>query len=270
MAQIVTDDEFIAAWNELGSPTLVAKRVGLKLSGAKARASSLGLKSWNDLSSRRIVKVAHEGRINYNIENGIVIVFSDCHYWPDQRTTMHRALCAMISKLKPKLVICNGDAFDGGTISRWPRIGWDNKPSVIEELKACQQFLGEVEDACKEAGCNDLIWNLGNHDARFETKLAATAPEYEGVTGFCLKDHFPNWMPSWVTWINGKTIVTHNYHSGIHATHNNLLKGQVNYITGHTHSLQVRPWTNAAAETLWAVDTGSIADSLSSHNVDYQ
>jgi len=127
--------------------------------------------------------------------------------------------------------------------------------------------LSEVEKAAKNA---TLIRNLGNHDARLETKLAASAPEFEGVRGFSLKDHFPKWLPAWTTWINDLTCVTHYYHTGIHATHNNLLKGQCNYVTGHTHSLQTRPWTNAKGETLWGVDTGSVADSLAGHNVDYQ
>lgn len=266
----ISDEEFIKVFNKLGSPNLISKETGLCISGIMQKMVRLQLKTWNDTSSRRVVKVTHEGRINYQIKTGKIIIFSDCHYLPDTRTTMHRALLAMIKHIKPEMIICNGDAFDGGTVSRWPRIGWDNKPSVKQELDCCQLYLGEVEDVAKSVGCNTLIWNLGNHDARFETKLAATASEYEGVNGFHLKDHFPKWMPSWVTWINEETIVTHNYHSGIHATHNNMLKGQVNYMTGHTHSLQVRPWTNARGDTLWAMDTGSIADSLGLHNVDYQ
>jgi len=266
----ITNEQFIDLWNKLGSPSLVAKATGTNITNVHNRRAKLGLKTWNDTSSRRIVKVSHEGRINYNIENGSIIVFSDAHYWPDQRTTMHRALVSMIRKLKPKLIVNNGDAFDGGTISRWPRIGWDKKPSVIEELNAVKAALDEIESAAKEAKCSDLIWNLGNHDARYETKLAASAPEYEGVHGFHLKDHFPTWLPAWVTWVNDQVCITHYYHTGIHATHNNIVKGQCHYVTGHTHSLQIRPWTNAKAETLYGVDTGCLADALGSHNVDYQ
>ena len=267
-AAICTDEEFKAAWDKYGSPAVVARKLGMSLRRTYARRDGLGLQTWNDTSPRRVTLKHDEGRIDYGIENGVVIVFSDAHYWPNQRTTMHRALIALIRQLKPELVVCNGDAFDGGTISRYPRIGWDKKPSVIEELNAVDQALEEV----RQAGgiSTEYIWPLGNHDARYETKLAASAPEFEGVHGFHLKDHFPHWRPCWTLWINGMTCVTHFYHSGIHAVHNNLLKGQCNYVTGHTHSLKVTPWTNAMGNTLWGVDTGCLADSLGSHNLDYQ
>jgi hypothetical protein len=116
----------------------------------------------------------------------------------------------------------------------------------------------------------EFAWMLGTHDARCETKLAANAPEFEGIRGFHLKDHFPHWRPCWTFWINGSTCVTHFYHTGLHDGHNNLLKGQCHYVTGHTHSLKTTPWTNASGETIWAVNTGTLADSLGPHNVDYQ
>ena len=186
---------------------------------------------------------------------------------PGVRTTMHRALVAMIRQIKPVAVICNGDAVDNGTISRYPRIGWDNKPTVAQELEAVETALSEVE---KAAGSANLVWPLGNHDARFETFLAAHAPQYEGVRGFSLKDRFPLWKPCWTCWINDETCVTHFYHTGMHAVWNNLMKGQVNYVSSHRHTPEVRAYTNAAGKTIYGVDTGTLADALSNHNRDYQ
>lgn len=268
-----TEEEFIAIWNKFGSPCRVARELGVNVKSVynrRNRLQSMGhsLESWNDTSSRRITIKHDEGRIDMNLENGVVIVFSDAHFWPDTRTTMQRSLCSMIKQLKPSAVVCNGDAFDGGTISRFPRIGWDKKPSVIEELKAVDMYLEEIRHSAR-AG-TEFIWPLGNHDARYETKLAATAPEFEGVHGFHLKDHFPHWRPCWTFWINGNTCITHFYHTGIHDGHNNLLKGQCHYITGHTHSLKTSYWTNAMGETLYAVNTGTLADALGPHNLDYQ
>ena len=122
-------------------------------------------------------------------------------------------------------VVCNGDAFDGASISRWPRIGWDNKPTVKQELEAVDAAMTEIEIA---AGKAQLVWPIGNHDSRFETFLAAHAPQYEGINGFHLKDHFPLWKPCYVLWINDETIVAHNYHTGMHAVWNNRMKGQCN------------------------------------------
>jgi len=274
-AAACTEEEFIALWKKLGSPSLMAKALGVSDRNVIARrrriesTTGVPMPIWN--SQQNGARVNHtEGRIDISIDSGVVIVFSDAHYWPNQVTTAHRALLALIQQLKPKAVICNGDAFDGATISRWPSISWmdkQKKPSVLEELRACQDRLGEVE---KVAGRAHLLWPLGNHDSRFESKLAASAPEFEGMPGFTLKEHFEAWKPCWTAWINDVVCVTHYYHQGIHAVHNNILKGQCHYVTGHTHSLKVTPWTNASGDTLYGVDTGSVADALAEHNIDYQ
>jgi hypothetical protein len=99
-------------------------------------------------------------------------------------------------------VIANGDVFDGASISRHGRIGFlEHRPTVIDELNACKEMLGRIEDACKTVKPSPfLTWTLGNHDSRFETYLAAVAPEYEFVDGFHLKDHFPAWRPCWAVY----------------------------------------------------------------------
>lgn len=274
-AATCSDTEFIGLWAKYGSPGLIAKHLGLDTRNVLSRRRAIEgrhgvtLDTWNSMRNGRTVRHA-EGRIDLDIQDGVVIVFSDAHYWPGVRTTAHRALLSLIRQLKPVSVICNGDAFDGATISRWPSISWmdkSKKPTVIEELRACQEYLGEIEDA---AGTADLLWPLGNHDARYEGRLAAAAPEFENMPGFTLKEHFPRWLPCWTAWINGDVCVTHFYHQGIHDTHNNVMKGQCHYVTGHTHSLKVTPWTTAAGRTLYGVNTGTLADALGEHNVDYQ
>ncbi len=268
MKKKVSDAKFIEIWERLGSPKLVAKELDMSVRYVLLNKNRLNLTTWNNLGTQRVIKA--EGRIELTIEEGCVIIFSDAHYYPNFVSTMHRALLALIPHLKPIAIINNGDSFDGGKISRYPRIGWDKKPTVKEELDANLERLQEIYKAGKKAGCHNFIWNLGNHDARFETKLAAQASEFEGVFGFSLKDFFPEWSPAWTTWINNDVCVTHFYHTGLHATHNNILKAQCHYISGHTHSLQVRPWTDAKGETKWALDTGTLADALSFHNLDYQ
>ena len=266
----ITDEQFIEVWNRLGSPTLVAKELNLSIRNCQERRSKLNLETWNDTSVRRKVIKSHEGRIDLTIEKGTIIVFSDAHFWPNVRTTAFRGLLALIKQLKPVAIICNGDAFDGGTISKYPRIGWDNKPTVKEEIDAVTSFLWEIYQTGREIGCSTFCWPLGNHDARFETKLASAAPQFEGVKGFALKDHFVEWKPCWTTWINDVTCITHFYHTGLHDTHNNVLKAQVNYISGHTHSLKWTPWTDATGHTKYGVNTGTLANALDSHNADYQ
>ncbi len=255
-----------------GSVTKAAKAAGIGVNTARRILGTYkagGPNNGRPMTAEKLGVLInhHDGRIDLSIDNGTVIVFSDAHFEPGVRTTVFRALLQMIGTLKPKAVICNGDAFDGGAISRYPRIGWDSKPTVAEELRAVEKALTEIEEA---AGAATLVWPLGNHDARFETYLAANAPQYEGVRGFHLKDHFPLWKPCWTCWVNDETCITHYYHTGMHAVWNNLVKGQCNYVSSHRHSPEVRAYTNAKGDTIYGVDTGTLAEAFGTHNRDYQ
>jgi hypothetical protein len=166
-------------------------------------------------------------------------------------------------------VIANGDIFDGAGISRHPRIGWAKSPSVMEELKACTICMGEIEEAAKAARHNvKLMWPLGNHDARYETFLAANAPQYEHIKGFSLRDHFPEWESCWAVWINDGTIVKHRFKGGIHATHNNTMWSGKNIVTGHLHSLKVTPFSDYNG-VRYGIDTGTLADPYGPQFEDY-
>lgn len=165
--------------------------------------------------------------------------------------------------MKPKAVILNGDVLDGASISRHARIGWEQQPRLIDEVEACKERTAEIVDA---SGSAKLVWTLGNHDARFETKLANTAPEYAEVHGVHLKDHFPEWVPGWACWINGdasdigsRTVIKHRMRGGMHATRNNTLNAGRTMVTGHLHSLKVTPMTDYNG-TRYGVDTGTLAD----------
>jgi hypothetical protein len=212
----------------------------------------------------------HHARITAQIESGCVLIFSDAHYLPGDVSTAHKALLQCIKEFRPRGIINNGDAFDGGSISRFPRIGWDEVPTVKQELDAVTERLAEIEVASKRYAW--LIWTLGNHDARFETYLAGHSPQYQGVHGFSLKDHFPLWKPAWRTDINpgedSHTIVKHRWKGGIHATRNNVVNAGVNIVTSHLHCPKVAPVTNARG-TFYGVDTGCLADPNSSAFVNY-
>lgn len=277
-AAILNDEEFIEIWNTHKSATAVAKKIGMSRTMVHKRrrnieerhkialvAAHQNGRAYDTLQTHH----RHSARLTLGIHNGTVIVFSDAHFWPGIRTTAFKGLLWAIKELKPKAVICNGDAFDGASISRYPRIGWDNKPSVIEELHACQAYLSEIEETAKKALHNvKLIWTLGNHDARFENRLASNAPEYEKVKGFTLKDHFPSWEPCWSVWPTDDVCVKHRYANGVHAVYNNTLRSGKSIVTGHLHSLKVTPWTDYVS-TRYGVDTGTLADIRGPQFTDY-
>ena len=85
-----------------------------------------------------------EPDLHLEINDGIMLVGSDGHFWPGAAPTAHKAFVRFIRDLKPKIIIFNGDAFDGGSISRHPPIGWHTVPDVVDELRACQERMGEM------------------------------------------------------------------------------------------------------------------------------
>ena len=206
------------------------------------------------------VGIAHPQRAPIEIENGIVLVGSDAHYWPGEPSTAHRAFVWACKEFKPKAVILNGDVIDAASISRHAPLGWENQPTVQDEIEAAQERLGEIEAATFKC---QKIWTLGNHDGRYETRLATIAPEYCRVHGFHLKDFFPHWTPAWSAWINADSehpvVAKHRFKSGIHAPHNNTMWAGCSMITGHLHSAKVYPLTDYIG-TRYGVDTGCLAD----------
>lgn len=261
-----TAKELLEAYQELRSASAVAQRFGMAERTVHSRLRKLGVPGAH-AGAHTPPKSYHEanGRVHFRCDNGYIVVFSDAHYWPGYISTAHKALLRLCRDLKPRAVICNGDAFEGGSISRWPRIGWDKKPTVMEELRTVKERLTEVEEA---AGTRNLFWPLGNHDARFETFLAAAAPQYEGVSGFHLKDHFPLWKACWSLWVNDSVVIKHRAKGGIHATRNNTLNTGKTIVTGHLHSLKVTPYTDYNG-TRWGVDTGTLADPYGPQFTDY-
>jgi len=256
--RIISNEEFIELWNVHKSAAKIAKLTGISERNVHHRRRDIEAK--HDIvlvaaSNKNSVAQAY-GHINLGMENGTVIVFSDAHFQLGRRTTAFKALLWLIGELKPKVVINNGDAFDGAQASRHPANGWDVTPTIIQELNACKMFLGEIQEA---AGDAKLVWTLGNHDARFSTRLATVAPEFQGVDGFRLEDHFPDWQHVVSCMVNDSVMVKHRWKGGIHATHNNAVGSGVSVCTGHLHSAKVTPVTDYTG-TRYGVDCGTLAE----------
>ena len=261
---VYSDEEFIEIWNSHKSGSKMANALGMSerqiLRRRKLIEDKTGIALTSSQKPPTIARPENPVRKMLGIENGVVIVFSDAHFWPSIHTTAYKGLLWAIKEFQPKAVIANGDIFDGSSISSYPRIGWDSVPSVIQELKACEIAMGEIEDTAKKVRHNvNLVWTLGNHDARFENRLAANAPQYEFVKGFALKDHFPAWHPCWSCWPTDDVVVKHRWKGGIHATHGNTSMSGKTMVTGHLHSLKVTPYSDYNG-TRYGVDTGTLAE----------
>lgn len=263
VAPACSEKEFIRLWHKHQSASVIARILDVSERSVQARRknieknSGIILTSPDKRSPTFNITIPENGiRVNVEIDNGTIVVGSDAHYWPGIVSTAHRAFVKIIKKLNPQMVIMNGDAFDGAKISRHPVSGFEAKPSVKQELEAVQDRLNEIE---KVSGNAKLHWTWGNHDLRFGARIATAVPEYEGVTGFALTDHFPRWKFSTSVMVNHHTQIKHRLYNGIHAVYNAALKSGVSVVTGHLHSLKVTPWTDLTG-TRYGVDTGSLAD----------
>jgi hypothetical protein len=214
----------------------------------------------------KLVKRGARSRIQ--ITDGTVLVGGDSHNWPSRKAPVaHRGFVHLARELQPAAVVFNGDALDGAKISRHTRIGWENNPTVLEELEATTSRMSEVEDAAK---ADVLSWNLGNHDMRFETFLASRIPEYEGVKGIHLKDHFPQWNPAWSTEIGGKggAIAKHRFKGGKFASIKNAQESGRTILTGHDHKLYCMALSDYD-ETRWGCHTGMLGQPYGPQFVNY-
>lgn len=280
-----TDEQFIETWKILNSPAAVAKALNVDVRTVHERRNKLkehgiylptlnvagntvlfNKEQLNDKVAIRLQETRKNSRRGIAMDSGTIFVFSDAHFYPKDYTTAFRALVHFVKELKPEVIVCNGDAFDGAQISRHPRIGWDSKPSVIQELEAVKDHLNQIEEASTFK--SNLIWTLGNHDARFENFLAAQAPQYEGVQGFTLKDHFPLWKPCWSYWVNDHTVIKHRWKGGRYAGSNNTTFAGTSMVTGHTHQLKVEPFTDYNG-TRYGVQTGCLAYPNAEQFLDY-
>lgn len=255
-APICSDAKFVNLWRDLQSGTKVAKALGLDVRVVMARRKSIEARHsivlpvfdanrpQNNINPSMLI-TADRVETKLTVKNGIVLVTGDQHFWPGEAPTMHRAFCHLAQKLKPYAVIWNGDAFDGASISRWPSIGWEHKPTVQQELEAVMDRSKEVMEAAPGA---KRVWVPGNHCLRFESRLAAVASEYREVKGIHLKDHFPEWTPSWFVTVNGgtqsHTEIRHREKGGVHAGYNNTVSSGVNIVTGHDHRADVVPYND--------------------------
>lgn len=239
---------------------------GLKSSARAAQAARRSALEEAALSRNKdYERMRHGARAVLPVRDGCVMVVSDQHYMPGIPASRgHKASVKLAKLLRPYAIISNGDAIDGASISRWPVssfVEMKSRPLVAAEIGVTVKRLGDYEDL---SFVEYLVWNLGNHDARFETRLAEKVPEYKGVDGFTLKEHFPFWLPTWRTDFCRSpkdapaVIVKHRMKGGMHAGQNNVLWSGTSMVTGHDHMLKAYAISNVHG-LQWGIHAGTVA-----------
>lgn len=267
-AATTSDHEFIALFEKHGA-SKTAKIVGITERNVYARRERLQRKYIRPVTpptreSPLVKEYPH--RIALSVKNGCVIVGSDFHIWPGSAGPALRAFKLFCRDMQPAAVVLNGDILDFPRISRHPPMGWETAPTPIEEIEAAQDHLNDIVAAvprkCLKA------WTLGNHDARFETRLATVASEYKGIKGIHLSDHFPLWEKGWSCLVNENTMIKHRFKGGMNAPRANTLNAGLSMVTGHLHSQKVTPLTDYNG-TRYGVDSGCVADTDHKAFTDY-
>jgi predicted phosphodiesterase len=266
MPKKVSDEVFIATWKKLQNTPDVSKELGLEIRNIHRRRKRIeeryGIQlNSNSPTSPTFYRREHLARTDCTLENGTIVVCSDAHYWPGVVSIAHQAMLKVIQLVKPQMVVLNGDMFDGSSISRYPKSSWGTTPTVKQELDAVSERLDEIKQA---AGTAKRWWCLGNHDMRFEAKLANLVPEFEGVPGFSLQEQFSDWPMSISLFVNQNLMIKHRFRNGVHATWNNPLHSGCSIVTGHLHRLQASILTDYNG-TRWGVDTGTLGFTSGEH-----
>lgn len=215
----------------------------------------------------RHTRSRHDAIIHLPIQDGCVMVVSDQHYWPGPPTVAHRGALWVAKQQKPWGIVNNGDTIDGARISRWPMgsfIQLEGVPTVLQELTASQALLGDFE----KINTQYLTWNMGNHDSRYETFLAERVPEYAGITGFHLRDHFKQWAPAWATFIGDQVVIKHRFKGGMYAAVNNALWAGRTVVTGHLHALYAKAITDYNG-IRWGIEAGTLLSHDSKASLHY-
>ena len=181
----------------------------------------------------------------------VIMIGSDAHIWPSNITIMMEAFSVLSKKLKPNVIVLNGDILDGAKVSRHGSILGQNAPKITREIDAARLWIDTLHSA------KHKIWTMGNHDQRVDNYLANNAPELDDYAGR-ISDRFPEWKFCWATVIN-QLEIRHRFRSGIHAAWNNGLHSGISTVTGHTHQLQITPIRNRNG-THWGVECGMLGD----------
>jgi len=266
----ISDEDFVAAWTHCRfSPVTVSTFLEMPIREVYRRRASLA-KSGVYLQSVPVSNggpkatewqqaFAYRARQNRTIKDGWLCVWSDAHYWPGDAPVAHSALLLILKEFKPKLIIGNGDIFDGARVSRHEPMGWQKLPTVIEELDCVKLRLSEMRRASPKS---ETLRTIGNHCSRFDRRLATEVGEFEDVPGMRLSDHLKDWPDSYTVMINEEidpVFVLHNIRGGMYAPANNVRAAGCTVITGHLHSQKSIPVTTLMQD-MEGIDAGCLAD----------
>jgi len=253
--------EFIHVWESSDSVREVAKRLNLKytrnvLDRRRRVEKEMGVVLHSHQSMKASNFPTFENINTHLTRDYDILIASDKHNLPGHEPQAFKAFLHLVEDAKPKYVVVNGDWYDFPSIGRFHRIGWAEQPSIADELESGTNCLDQIKKASPKS---KRIFLLGNHDMRFDGKLSNCIPELQNVPGSKLEHHLKGWRIGLSATFNDTLIVKHRWHTGMHSSYNDVLRGGKNIATAHDHKLNIRPWTDYSG-TRYGVKTGTLSD----------
>jgi predicted phosphodiesterase len=190
-----------------------------------------------------------------------ILLLSDIHI-PYHSISAITAALDYGKKMKPDMVVLNGDTLDFHGLSRFARD--PRKRSFADELTSFRQFMDVLDKTFPNA---KKIFKVGNHEERYMHFLWQKAGELHGVEEFELESILKA-RARGIDIVTDKRIIKagglniihgHEFSSGffspVNIARGLYLRGKVSAIQGHNHatSEHTEPDMNNRITTTWSV-----------------
>ncbi len=196
----------------------------------------------------------------------VVGLLSDIHipYQHNEALTVALDFC---KKQKLTHLILNGDVMDCYQISSFVR---DPKQRSFKyELDAVKAFLKVLTEKFKGV---QIIYKLGNHEARYMRFMKTKAPELLDIEAFSfdmllgLKELGIRYIPDSQLIQMGNLMIIHGHEFGqqifspVNPARGYFLKAKTNVIGGHNHQISAHSENRLDGKQIVAFSTGHLAD----------
>lgn len=190
-----------------------------------------------------------------------VLVLSDLHIPYHNNEAITVAIKDGV-KEKADCVVINGDLLDFHWLSRFQKD--PHKRNTKQEFEAARQFLTYLRKMFPRA---HIVWNEGNHDARYKAYLSAHALELFNDEYYTMEKRLDldslaiHFVPDNTLTYAGKLSISHGHKilrgifAPVNAARGVFLKTKESHLVGHTHSVSEHTEKRLSKDiiTTWSV-----------------
>lgn len=195
-----------------------------------------------------------------------VLIISDLHIPYHNKKAIEIALNDGLQN-NADCIIINGDLLDFHHLSRFQKD--PHKRKTKQEFEAAREFLIYLREMFPAA---HIVWNEGNHDARYTNWLASHALEifddayYSLNERLGLQDLAIHFVSQHVLTYAGKLSISHGHNivrgifAPVNAARGVFLKTKESHLIGHTHSVSEHTEKRLSKEIITTWSTGCLCE----------